>query len=139
MSSEDPARTLVTLRRQRGVVKRSVTRLSTNLRSLEATPGASGVTDQAKQLLAKFDSLDKRFQSLHLEIVSFLEEDSADLEKENEVLDRFEDDIAALSLRLKKLSAPSVTAETSAGKQLSRKLIRVKRHLEQTSEGLSMT
>lgn len=55
------------------------------------------------------------------------------------MLDRFEDDIAALSLHLKKLSAPSVTAETSAGKQLSRKLIRVKRHLEQTSEGLSMT
>ena len=55
-----PVQTLITLRRRRGVVKHSVTCLSTNLKGLEATPELLRFPIRAKHVLSKLDGLDKQ-------------------------------------------------------------------------------
>ena len=138
MSSEDLARTLSSLRRKRGVVKRSITRLVNTLKTLEASPDAPGVVDQAKQSITKLEGLDKDFRSIHYEIVDLLEE-GPDLEKEHEVLDQHEDDITATSLRLQRLvAAKSSTVGTGSERTSSRKLTRVERRLKATEEALAL-
>ena len=124
----DPGRALTSLRRKRGVIKRSITRLVSNLSTLEVASDDA----HAKQLITKLEGFDKDFRSIHFEIVDlFGEEESEDLEKEHEVLDKHEDDVTAALLRLQKLT---MSRRTNAGseKLLSRKLTRVLRRLEET-------
>ena len=130
MSIEDSSRALSSLRKKRGIVRRSITRLVNNLKTLEATPEAPGVIDQTKQLIVKLEGFDKDFRSIHYEIVDLFDEDSDDLEKEHEVLDKHEDYVTATSLRLQKIIANSSSAMDAGNKKaLSRKLARVERHL----------
>ena len=138
MPLADAGRALTSFRRKRGVNKRSITRLVNTLKTLEATPDAPGVFDHAKQLVTKLEDFDKDFRSVHFEIVDlFGEEESEDLEKEHEVLDKHEDDVTATSIRLQKLVAPRAKS-VGAGveKLLSRKLGRVQRCLEETEAAL---
>ena len=138
MSAEDTSRALSSLRKKRGIVRRSITRLVNTLRTLEATPDAPGVVDQTKQLIAKLEGFDKDFRSIQYEIVDLFDEDSADLEKEHEVLDKHEDDVTATSLRLQNIIATSSSSvDTGKKKALSRKLARVERRLKATEEALA--
>ena len=59
METRDKANTLSSLRKKRGIVKRSITRLVNTLTTLEVTPTAPGVVDQAKQLVAKLEGFDR--------------------------------------------------------------------------------
>ena len=84
------------------------------------------------------EGFDKDFRSIHYEIVDLFDEDSDDLEKEHEVLDKHEDDVTATSLRLQKIIANSSSAMDAGNKKaLSRKLARVERHLRGTEEALA--
>ena len=58
---------------------------------LEATPNAPRVADKTKQLITKLEGLNNDLRSIHYEIVDLFEEDSDDLEKEHEVLNKHED------------------------------------------------
>ena len=58
----DPARTLSSLRKRRGVIRASITRLGTRVKKLEADTSAPEVGDGARQSLAKLESLEKDFQ-----------------------------------------------------------------------------
>ena len=132
----DPGRTLTSLRRKRGVIKRSITRLVNNLSTLEVSSDDAATVDHAKQLITKLEGFDKDFRSVHFEIVDlFGEEESEDLEKEHEVLDKHEDDVTAALLRLQKLTTPRRT-DAGSEKLLSRKLARVLRRLEETGAAL---
>ncbi len=140
MASEDAGRALTSLRRKRGVIKRSITRLVNSLKTLEATPDAPGTVAHAKQLVMKLEGFDKDFRAAHFEIVDlFAEDKSEDLEREHEVLDKHEDDMTATSLRLQRLItlAPG-SVDSGSEKPLSRKLGRVQRHLEETGTALSI-
>ena len=123
----DKTSALSSLKKKRGIVKRSITRLVKTLKTLEATPHAPRVVD----LVTKLEGLDKDFRSVHYDIVDLFEEDSEDLEKEHEVLDKHEDDVTATSLRLQKLiTLISSTMDTGGEKTSSRKLSRIERHLK---------
>lgn len=100
MSAEETSRALFSLKKKTGIVRRSVTRLVNTLKALETTPDAPGVLDQAKQLVTKLEGFDKDFRSIYYEIVDLFEENSEDLEKEHEVLDKHEDDITCRSSSL---------------------------------------
>ena len=100
----DPARSLPTLRKRRGVVRDSITRLANRLRDLEATPTGPGVGDSARQSATKLETLDKEFKSLHFEIVDLIDDkEVGELNKEQEVLDRHDDDSEAISIHHQQL------------------------------------
>ena len=122
---------LAALRRRRGVVKRSVTKLLNQLSDVEADPATK--TDQAKQLVTKLENLDKEFRAAHLEVISALDDDSPDLEHEHTVMDKHEDDVSSASLRLQALLKPSSpSADTSSTRLPSRKLLPIDRSLKDT-------
>ena len=109
------------------------------VKTLEINPKAPGVTDQAKQLVTKLEGFDKDFRSVHYVIVDLFEEDSEDLEKEHEVLDKHEDDVTPTSLRLQKLiTCSSSVMDAGTEKASSRKLSRVERRLKATNDALAL-
>ena len=91
-------RNLTTLRRRRGVVKRSLTNLYNQLRELEASTDETTKCDRAKQLMMKLEALDKDFSAAHLDVIDLVDEEASDLEKEHEVMDKHEEDVTAASL-----------------------------------------
>ena len=133
MSTEEPARALFSLKKRRGVVRRSLTKLYGTIRTLEATPDV----DHAKRLTSKLEELDKDFKSIQFGVVDLLDEDSEEMEKEQEALDKHEDDVTSASLRLQKLVKLSPSSvDTTGEKQSSRKLARIQRRLRETDEAL---
>ena len=84
--------TIGNLRKRRGVVRGSITRLATRLRELEEITDQPRTADHASQLLAKLESLDGEFKAIHFEIIDLIDE-SEDLEKEQTVLDKHDDDV----------------------------------------------
>ena len=133
-AEEETARALSSLKRRRGVVRASLTRLGTRLARLEADPAAPGVGDGAKQLLAKLESLDKEFQSLHLGIIDLVEDPDA----EDGALGVHEDEVAELALRVQRLvSCSSSTGSDGARRSSARKLSRLEKNLDSTRVALS--
>lgn len=100
--------------KKRGTVRCSFTYLVNTLRTLEATPDAPGVIDQAKQQITKYmyKSLDKDFRPIHHEIIDLFNEDSDELEKEQQALCKYEDDVTATSLCVQKIIVTSSLALT---------------------------
>ena len=125
------------LRKRRGVVRASVTRLDKRLKDLEATRDQPGVNDRAKQLAAKLEGLEHDFKTSHLQLIDLID-DEDELEQEHEVLDRHDDDVASLTVRLQKLmTASSSSATPDAGKKApTRKLSRLDRNLSNTNDSL---
>ena len=69
------------LRKRRGVVCTSVTRLDKRLKDLEATPDQPGVYDRTKQLVAKLEGLEHDFKTSHLQLINLID-DEDELEQE---------------------------------------------------------
>ena len=65
-----------------------------------------------------------------------LKENSEDLKKEHEVLDKHEDDITAMSLSLQKLITISSSTMDAGGEKASSRKLSWERHLKATNEGL---
>ena len=92
-------RALSNLRKRRAVVRSSITRLSSRLKTFEDAPDGPGTGDHAKQLATKLDNLDAEFKSLHLQLIDQISADEiGELEREQETLDKHDDDIATLTV-----------------------------------------
>ena len=76
------------LRKRRGVVRASITRLGNRLKDLEASSDTVRSSEHAKQLAIKLEALDVDFKALHLQLVDLLEE-AEELESEQDTLDAF--------------------------------------------------
>ena len=100
---------LTVLKRRRGVAKASITRLTTKVAELEAKDFELSVATHAQQLLKKLDTLDNDFNTQHLNIIDALESEEH-LEAEQEVLDKHDDDVTELSLRLQALCSHTPVA-----------------------------
>ena len=81
--------------------------------------------------------LDKRFSAAHLDVMDLVDEESPDLEKEHEAMDKHEEDVTYASLRLHALSK-TTSSSSEVTHPLSRKLSRIKRYLGDTNESLSL-
>ncbi len=68
-------RALSNLRKRRGVVRSSITRLGSRLKNLEDSPDGPGTGDHAKQLATKLDTLDAEFKALHLQLIDQISAD----------------------------------------------------------------
>ena len=122
-------------------MRASITRLATRFRELEETPDQPRTADHATQLLAKLESLDAEYKSIHFEIINLLD-DSDDLEKEQTVLDKNDDDVSTLTICLQTLSTPKTTEAPSTidpRRPLSRKLARLEKGLHSIDSIISST
>lgn len=62
------------LRKRRGYLRASVTRLAGRVTELEGTRDQPRNADHARQLLSKLQTLDADYRALHLEIIDLIDE-----------------------------------------------------------------
>ena len=138
MSNEDAGRALSNLRKRRAVVRVSITKLGNRLRDLEESPKEQGVSDRARQLAAKLDTLDADFKTLHFQIVDLIDERAPELDTEQDTLDKHDDDVTGLSVRVQQLITNCSIPDTVSGrKSASRKLLCLERNLKDVDEALN--
>ena len=107
-------------------MRASITRLGTRLKELEDAAPKPDTTTHARQLLEKLKSLDKEFRGLHYEVIDLIDDGSEDtVEAEQVVLDKHDDDVAALTVRLESLAVVAVSSTADARRPLSRRLSRL--------------
>ncbi len=107
-------------------MRASITRLGTRLKELEDAAPKSNMPTHARQLLEKLKSLDKEFRGLHYEVIDLIDDGSEDtVEAEQVVLDKHDDDVAALTVRLESLSVVAVSSTADARRPLSCRLSRL--------------
>ena len=81
---------------------------------MEASPDEPTVRDCAIQSATKLDTLDSDFKSLQFQIIDLIDVGRMEeLEKEQDILDNHDDNIAALSVRFQKLILTSSSSDTS--------------------------
>lgn len=98
-----------TLRRRRGTVKASITRLATRLNELEAKLEESSTLSHLRKLPAKLESLDSEFKVHNYAVIDAIpSDDHADesLEREQVELDQHDARVADLSVRMEELMRP---------------------------------
>ncbi|XP_064386059.1 uncharacterized protein LOC135334711 [Halichondria panicea] len=98
---------LATLKRRRGTVKASLTRLTTKLAELEDSDRDASFSTYAQQYVKKLETLDASFKTHHLAIMDIEKEEQ--LGAEQEALDQHDEDIMTLSVRLQVLLSSTAT------------------------------
>ena len=118
------------LLRKRGVVRASITRLNNRLTEVEEMLDREEAKRHAQRLSTRLNALDSEFKTQHFDIIAAIDESDAEtLTAEQATMDKRDDDVDALIVRIETLLAtlgtPTVLEER---KILSRKL----RHLRET-------
>ena len=117
---------LTKIRRRRGVVCSSITRLEKRLWELEAILSQPATADHAQELTAKLAVLDAEYKSYHLELIDLVE-DSEVLEKEQDMFDNHDNAITDMNIRLKRLCSIATSSSTDQQRMSSRKLAHLER------------
>ena len=123
------------LRKRRGIFRAQITRLITRVSELESLADQPRTADHAQELLTKLQTIDSDFKKLHFELIDQIaEEDNETLEREQGVMDKFDDDVSDLTVRLHALltstTPTGVTAMALDRRPFTRKLSRVRAGLE---------
>ena len=115
-----PTISIVSLRRRRGVVRASVTRLATRLNALESKSEEPTTIGVAQRMSERLASLDDDFKAHHFAVVDTLEEeDDEGADAEQDVLDKHDDDVASLALRIDRLNKLSSSAAGSGARSVA--------------------
>ena len=123
--AQDPT----TLRKRRGVVRASITRLFTRLKDLESKADQPTTLDLARQMSQKLESLDSDFKLHHYALIDLID-DTESMLKEQDILDGHDDEMATLSTRIKRLIAVCDSSSKFGPRKIaSRKLVRLERNL----------
>ena len=135
---ETDARTLSTQRKRRGVVKASITCLSSRLTELESMVEEPDTHDHAQRLSTKLETLDAEFKTHHFAAIDLID-DYGTLGREQETLDQHDDDVTSLAVRLQKLITASSATPTNSDhrKVLMHKLQHLEKSLTVVSENVS--
>ena len=130
MSDPDPSRAISNLRKRRGVVKASITRLAKNLRELEGRTEEPSTLGLAQRMTQRLDTLDAEFKQLHSALIDLIDEkDEEPLQKEQDTLDEHDEELSLLTVQVQQLVATCSAPPTSARKLASRKLVQLQRSL----------
>jgi hypothetical protein len=127
------------LQKRRGIIG-MVTRLDTRVKDLEAAATEPGTVDHTKQLVAKLENLDGDFKTHHFQLIDLIKDTDLDaLDKEQDVFDRFDDDVTSLMVRLQQLlsAKPGSSSPSINQKTLLRKLSHLEKKLESIDEDLT--
>ena len=85
------------LRKRRGAIKASITKLTTRMKQLESKVHEPATFELAQQLVPNLNSLDAKYKEHHFSIVDNIDEtDEAYLAKEQEVLDNHDEEFSIL-------------------------------------------
>ena len=85
-----------TLKRRRGVSRAFITRLTTRVGEAEARKDNTRIADLSHKVKEKLESLDSDFMNHYFAIIDLLEEGS-DLEREQTILDKHDDEVLHLA------------------------------------------
>ena len=111
-----------TLRKRRGVVRASITRLTNRLKELEGDTDSPVTLDLAGGMTRKLDALDTEFRAHHQALVDLIDDEEALLTEQN-TLDDHDDHVAVLTARIRQLvSACTPSSDLSLRKIASRRL-----------------
>ena len=127
-----PKQLLASSRRIRGVVSNSILKLSTKLTELEGKPDDPSTLGHAHRMGSKLSSLDSEFKVHHYSVVDLIVKEE-ELEEEQAEIDKHDDIVAELDVRIQKLlSVCSLhSTDPSSPRNLqSRKLERVDTELK---------
>ena len=106
-------------------MRASITRLGGRLKDLQDTADRPDTPKHAQQLLEKLKSLDGEFRELHYEVIDLIDEGGEDtIEAEQVILDKHDDDVAALTVHLESLLVATVSVP-DIRKPLTRRLSRL--------------
>ena len=121
------------LRRKRGNVRSSITRIRTRLRTLQEKEDKSDIPNHARQMSQRLDTLSSKFKEIHYSIVAQLESED-ELTREQANLDETDDEVAQLLVEIEMLAQPpSISPDGDKerdGRILSRRLTRIERKLD---------
>ena len=118
-----------TLRKRRGVVRASITRLTNRLKELEGDTDSPVTLDLAGGMTHKLDALDTEFRAHHQALVDLIDDEEALLTEQN-TLDDHDDHVAVLTARVRQLvSACTPSSDLSLHKIASRRLSHLQKSL----------
>ena len=120
-----------TLRKRRGVVRASITRLTNRLKELEGDTDSPATLDLAGGITRKLDALDTEFRAHHQALVDLIDDEEALLTEQN-TLDDHDDLVAVLTARIRQLvSACTSSSDLSLRKIASRRLSHLQKSLSE--------
>ena len=103
-------------------MRASITRLGGRLKDLQGTADRPDTPKHAQQLLEKLKSLDGEIRELHYEVIDLIDEGGEDtIEAEQVILDKHDDDVAALTVHLESLLVATASVP-DIRKSLTRRL-----------------
>ena len=132
--TEDHHRALSSNRKKRAVTRASITRLRSRLTELEVSPEA-GNLDSARLLASRLQALDAEYKVHHYAIINHLDDEPA-LQREQEVLDEHDDEMAQLDVRVEKLITTCSSADSSQPKIASNRLKHLEKGLASINEAI---
>ena len=91
-----------TLRKKRGVVRASITRLTNRLRDLERDADRPATLDLARGMACKIDALDSDFRAHHHALIDLIDDEDT-LQREQTTLDDHDDFVAELAAPMEQL------------------------------------
>ena len=128
---------ITSIRKRRGVVRASITRLVSRLTELEEMPDQEAANRHAQRLSTRMSALDSEFKSIHFQLIDLIDvEDEGTIEKEQDIMDKHDDDIDSLTIRVQGLLVASRTISASSDHRL---LLRKPAHLEESLTTISDT
>ena len=123
MDGESLRREVSKLRKRRGVVRASITQLDSHLNELEDVDDQPGTPGHARQLAAKLETLNSQLKNYHFQLIDLLDDEDEDsLQKEQDILDKHDDIVAELNMRIERLYSKATPAVTNDHRLLFCKL-----------------
>jgi len=117
------------LRKRRGVVRASITRLGTRVKELESKSVDHTTVDVAQRLKEKLETLDSEFSTHHYALIDAID-DVESLEEEQEVLDEHDDAVSLLTTLLQRIIKTCSTPQSVDTRKIqARKLLHLDRDL----------
>ena len=126
-----------TLRKRRGVVRASLTRLTNRFKDLESDTDKPATLDLAQGMTRKLDALDSEFTTHHHALVDLIDDEEA-LLTEQKTLDDHDDFVAELSARMQCLiNACTPSSDLPLRKIASRRLSHLKKTLSSVRSAIT--
>lgn len=134
MPTTDVDRAISSARKRRGVAKASLTRLAGRLKDLESRKDDPSTQPLAQQMAKKLEELDADFRAQHLALIDLVEDEDT-LAAEQVELDKHDDDLSVLLVRVRNLVG-SACSGGEPHKLLSRRLSLLKKGLTSLGEDI---
>ena len=111
--NKDGSSAIPSLKKRRGVIRSSITRLANRLSVLRDKPPNRDTLEAAQQTLQRLIDLQAEFEVLHFDLVDLIEDDKT-LESEQEVFDTVNEQVDDTKIHIKKIINSCTTSEVSS-------------------------